>query len=142
MSDLNQLITEYHDSFKKLTTEFGQKFPSLFTHIFDKYANLNSITFYAYANFFNDGDPCPFNICTYQFQITWGPNNTKITLNEDAWGKEEDFDDVIYTDLWNMIYQILKKIPDNVVQTIFGDDVQVTINKNGTVDSSYYGKHD
>lgn len=141
---IQDLITQYNDIEAKLKNISDEDFSGLFTGFFEAHPNVSAMTFYAYAAFFADGDPTPFYIRTYSYEIEFvDGKNGKIFEDYDdenlvEIGIKQEEQDSIYVNF----SIILNNIPDFIVQKLFGSDVSITIKRDGKVSSEYYGQHD
>lgn len=129
LEKINQELQVFNERKKLLIKELQEQFPVMFKELFDKYPNAESISWNQYTPYFNDGDECIFSVHNDNLEVN---NQQSWDLDEDSevYGEfeaiEEDFKTVLQT------------IPDDFYRDLFGDHVQVTINKNGTIDTEEY----
>ena len=102
--------------------------------IFTAYPFVEKVTWTQYANYFCDGGPCSF----YVYYDSCNIND------------EEKFYDLSSDDVEKLpIYQateslcrFLDRLDSDLMKHAFGDDQQITVHRDGTIENNYYGNHD
>jgi len=122
----------------------GEVFVEHFKPFFDKYPEVDGITWTQYTPYFNDGEPCVFDVhetVIVSEQIACG-NHPEIS--------EEDFykDDYQHEyavsirykatskameDMDNDLHKFTNGIPSDIYLSVFGDHVKVFISRHGGV---------
>lgn len=100
----------------------------LFTDFFTANPEVEAIRWTQYAPAFNDGDPCVFSIHEPMVRLS-GEEDFK-----DSWDIRDSHKTVV--DSLNVLYGTLQEL-EQVFQTIFGDDSEVTIDRAGNVEQDY-----
>jgi molybdopterin converting factor small subunit len=137
-----------------LVEQLRKEFPAMFKELFEQSEVINSFTWRAYTTYFNDGDTCTFSVhCDYPDingenidDLEWYDWRYKyyakgdqsyanlMTENPEINGKECEV-------LYNFI-DILTSIPEDFMLDLFGDHVEVTLNRDGTINVESYTDHD
>jgi hypothetical protein len=141
MSKLKSMVDDFNVQKKTFMKKMSDSFVTELLLEAKKIEGLKSIRWTQYAPYFNDGEACTFSVYESEFQI------------------EDDED---YYDIWSIKYhaeqkkkpvfagleelKVLKStidsIPNEVMEDMYGDGVQVTINvETGEVDVQDY-EHD
>jgi len=94
-------------------------------YLFNENKNLQSFGFHCYTPYFNDGDECIYRVCTEEPDIN-GTNGYEIYDNEEL------------TQLQAKVSAMLTKFEDSDYKEMFGDHVQVTVNRDGSTDTDHY----
>lgn len=149
-------LKTFNDKKKALVEELRKDFPSLIKPLLEQSQLIESISWTQYTPYFNDGDECTFSSHAADFGIN---GHSFIDGSDDSehgnfWDKEVyDYSDRNYRKIPNSKYiphegeimnglsDILSEIPDEFYKDLFGDHVEVTIFKDGTIDVSEYN-HD
>lgn len=120
------------DQQKKSTLEIIRNdFPIIIKPILEKY-NLKSISFTGFTPYFNDGNSCTYSANTsYPTVIKY--NDEEITDEYYAKGNDK----IMYRE----IVDTLQLIPDNFYEELFGNHVEIIINRDGSISTSEY-EHD
>lgn len=117
--------------------------------LFEKYPKCDSFTLVAYVDYFCDGDPCEFHYAEYYSKV----NNRRF--NPDCFprssGKtyfENDEDKAYYKEnLWirdavSDFWEIIHDIPSEIIQSIYGDHISITFNRDGSTKVEDFREHD
>lgn len=140
------------DKLVKIKEEFLEKlrkqFPNLLKTLFDKSDKIESIGWTQYTPWFNDGDACTFSVHTDCLYIN---GEYDEDIEELDWripyylkghkDYQNVFEDNPKADLefYNQVEEFkefLGSIPDDIYLDLFGDHVEVTVYKNGSIDVS------
>lgn len=119
-------FTAFAEKKKALSDELKKDFPAILKPLFDKYPSVEKIRWTQYTPYFNDGDECTFSA-----------NVWDIAINDDEMyeGAEENSQPA------DEFSAALKEIPSEMLKDIFGDHVEVTIKRDGTIETEEY-EHD
>jgi hypothetical protein len=133
-----------------LTKQLQHDFPKLFTPLFEQSKRINSFGWQQYTPYFNDGDECIFR-CNSDYLDINGVNEDDADNDDNAnfvqkeiWqGKRVPNPnyDANEAEIFEQIKKILKAIPDEFYKELFGDHVEVTVNRDGTIETEEY-EHD
>lgn len=96
--------------------------------IFEKYPDLNQFGWRQYTPYFNDGDAC-----TFRAQI----DHYSILLEDGRWGNDDELteeEEAMTKDVSDMLYSI----GEYNLEDIFGNHVEITVRRNGRVDTEDY----
>lgn len=147
MTNFSNKIKKYTELFQEIKEDAKEQFSSLFNEFFIKYSDIKSVTFYAYSNYFSDGDSTPFYIRTYNYDVTF-TNDKSRQVCEEYYDIDDDDEDIQFLEkelsfaIHDDFSAILNNIPDEIVESSFGSDVEVTVWRDGTIHSKHYGDHD
>jgi hypothetical protein len=126
---VKQRVAEIEAKRSEMLKDLQQEFPDLLKGAFEKHPTVESVACRQYTPYFNDGDECTFGASLGYDDIYV---NGKNYWDE---GKEE-------RDLVKPMYQdfatILLEIPEEFYKDLFGDHVEVKINRDGTVETEEY----
>ena len=114
---------------ESMNQELKSHFPSFILPIMLRSESINSIAFTAYAPYFNDGEACEYAV------------NTSYLIVNGSWEGEDSLAEEDKP-LLKEITSILDKIPVGTYRDIFGDNIMVTVNRDGTLSVSNYVDHD
>lgn len=164
----NLLKIEYD----KMKEEFLDKSKIAFKDIFSEFFNNNpeveNFSFKEYTVYFNDGDTCYFSVYSDAESIDINGINeyddedeseeTFVTCiecgNEESsdvkfcpscgteFPKVEKTESLDYDKAREEVSSLLSIFDEDMMQEIFGDHVEVTINRDGSVDINEYTNHD
>lgn len=123
---------------KELTDQLRKEFPALLAPLFEKYPGVKNVRWTQYTPYFNDGDTCEFsaNVSYAELNFDSGrdedeeeENETKQPEIEVPEKAEDEFQDV------------LTSIDESFYKDLFGDHVEVIVNRDGTIETEEY-EHD
>ncbi len=137
---------------EKLANEGEDALKEAFKELFDKHPRLESVTWVQYTPYFNDGDPCYFSVHDFDASIS-EPEETEGPGDEDEEEDENDEEDEdLYDDdysygerlsalsrssdpelqkLAEAVSELNGDIPDDVLESVFGDHCKVTATRDG-----------
>ena len=125
---LGKTITQYYDAKKTLSKIIQEQLNACYQEIFDKYPIVETFAWRQYTPYFNDGEECTFGV------------NTEPDINgKDSYDCEKGSDEAKASD---DVESLLESIPTEIMEDIFGNHVEVTVNRDGTVEISAYDDHD
>jgi len=157
MSVVEQIKAELEAFNKKkqdLVEQLRKKFPTMFKDLFEQSEIINSFTWRAYTTYFNDGDTCTFSVhCDYPDingenidDLEWYDWKVKYYLKgEERFQNLLEENPQINIKESKIIYDfidILESIPEDFMLDLFGDHVEVTLNRDGTINVESYEDHD
>ena len=131
----------------KLKTFGKEAFSEAFAQFFADNPRIDGITWHQYTPYFNDGDACTFGVgevcLTSESLAAEFPDNVEEYMGDFAlyepWaqrnGDEEKNDVGRAYEAFNPIWG---EIPEAVLESVFGDHVQVTIKSDGTIEVDDY----
>lgn len=103
--------------------------------IFDKYPLLNSFGWVEYTDYYCDGDPCEFAVHAdpdYGLELNgFNPNVDEDEDESDVW-----WDDNCAKEVSKLIYSV-----DDILESLYGDHVKVTINRDGSSTTEDFSDH-
>lgn len=114
---------------KELTSELQKKFPELFKDFFAKHEWVEKFKWRQYTPYFNDGDECVFGV---------SHNYSSLEINE-----VDYYDDTVYGKedkqaIYKELAEIMQSVPEEFYKDLFGDHMEVTVNKDGTIETEEY----
>lgn len=137
-----ELLKEFAELEKKKTEFFKRikktaSLSEIFGFLFEKYPNLEAFRFRCYTPYFNDGDPCTYTVDTYP-DLLFRDRVVVYNNDEDSDGwtssdscySSDDSSDktaVKVKKIHNEIEKYLSSIPEDIIEGIFGDHVEITI---------------
>ncbi|HTF81278.1 MAG TPA: hypothetical protein VL947_06125 [Cytophagales bacterium] len=122
LEQVKQKIQEIQSKKNDLVKYLEADFFLLLKPIFEKSeGKLHSLKWTQYTPYFNDGDECTLRV-----------NTDYLYVNG-----EEECPDELY-DLVEQASTILQEIPDELMQDIFGDHVEVTVYSDGKIGIEEY----
>lgn len=119
-------LTAFNEKKVALTETLRKDFPSLLAPLFDANPSVEKISWTQYTPYFNDGESCEF--CAQTDYI--------IINGEDKYDSEN-----IEKSVFVSFSSVLESIPYEFYLELFGDHVEITIKKDGTIKVDEY-EHD
>lgn len=148
----DSLIESLHEVKEQARKSGKELLQQAFGDIFEKYPEVQSVRWAQYTPYFNDGAACVFGIDNFQVLLS----APKVPAEEPEEPYDEDENDVDeddgWVDLWSVssgkllskealdvLSKMEKQLTDNaeIVETIFGNDCQVTVSRESTTVDSY-----
>lgn len=141
---IEELVANYTAAHKAMVDTCSANFAGFFQEVFDKFSTVESFSFVGYVPYFCDGDPCQYSVNDYRFDITLmnGKTGTCGDYYEDEEIEELEMNVKELDELYKEIQKSLNKIPDDIIESIYGSDNRVTVHRDGKVESEHYGDHD
>lgn len=125
--DIKAIEDQIEELRKSMAVRGKEIFAAETAALFEKFPAMETFAWRQYTPYFNDGDTCYFRACIDNDSIfingRWG-NNCELTDEEEPMAKE----------ISDMLYSIGS---DNLEQ-IFGDHMEITVHRNGRVDTEGY----
>jgi hypothetical protein len=111
-------------------------FKPFFTELFEKYPTVQVVRWNQYTPHFNDGDPCTFSvgsISASEVALKDMPEEDRHDTGSESW--KESYNDRKTDKAAQAVYEVETLFHDieEVLNTAFGDGVEVTIERNGEV---------
>lgn len=177
MSNIDNLVNKYNKEKEKVEKQVQKEFIPVITDLLAKSDLIESIGWTQYTPYFNDGEPCTFDVNTYDLLINGDWEYETEELNETIYKEietEEELQSVIEEnersgrtenswykqpvigtshsfpndsfnskehDLLEEIKKVIQSVPDEIMESMFGDHVKVTIFKDGTTETEEYDHH-
>lgn len=144
-------IKEKIESIKKqkeeLVNQLKNDFAPMLKPLFDKTnGKITSIGWNQYTPYFNDGDECMFSV-NFDYLNINGKNEYDIDSldwrikyyleGNEKYPLQEEWDLELFGFV-NEFKELLNSIDDDFYKDLFGDHVEVTVNADGTVETSEY----
>jgi len=107
---IKEQVAEFKEKRAALIAELDKDFGVIFIPLFEKYPDIESISWTQFSPYFNDGEECTFSVHNDFIDIDGTVDSTLA---------EEEFSD------------LLKSIPDDFYEDLFGNHVRVILLKNG-----------
>jgi hypothetical protein len=151
MKKLEEYIDIYNKVRKDLTDNVNTLLKEEFITFFNENQKITALGWTQYPPHFNDGDACLFSVHELQYSTNW-TNFDELEESLRTYGYEEEEEGV--TPLWqdgedNKAPQSIKtlvilknKVPNGIMQDVFGDDVRVFITREAIKIEDYSGNHD
>lgn len=127
---VKQRVAEIEAKRQEMLKDLQQEFPELLKPVFEKYPTVEKVKWRQYTPYFNDGDECTFGTRM---------DYDDLDINGTNFWDEEERDNVKET--YKAFADVLKEIPEEFYKDLFGDHVEVTIKRDGTVETEEYS-HD
>ena len=161
-------IAEIEEKKQSMLAELQKEFPSILAPFFEANTSIQSIGWSQYTPYFNDGEECVFSTnidMDYGLRINGEgiDDSSLLTISlysapkflakdgsyerwiekypDDAIDPIKDADQLALYLSIKEIVDTLSSIPDEFYKSLFGDHVEVTINRDGSVEKEEY-EHD
>ncbi len=124
--NIMELVAQYNELRKKMVDNLEESLKTAFNEILANQEEITSVSWTQYTPYFNDGDTCTFWV-----------NSDSLYLNGEDYEEMEETPVVekTSTEISNLLYEI----PDDLLQSVFGDHVKVTFTKDkGFTTEEYY----
>jgi hypothetical protein len=122
LDNCNKAIDDYKSKMAELTGEVTKHFSRTIVALMQTGNNIESIRWVQYTPYFNDGETCYFGVYADELDIN----------DKDYY---DIFDNLSYSDqtIINNITNIIESTPEEIMQSMYGDHVKITIKRNGDV---------
>ena len=149
-----KILSELKESFKETAEKV---FKEVTKDLFESVPELESISWNQYVPTFNDGDPCEFTKSNLYFILDDKySDSVNKEVDEEEFESDDEYEDhtTIYSIENNINVEMKSRklmrkfnddifeseIFDEVLETLFGSDVTITINRDGKMTKeNYYG---
>jgi hypothetical protein len=125
-------IAAFDEKRKQLCEELQKQFPDLFKDFFAKHEWVEKFQWRQYTPYFNDGDECVFGVSNDYSSLEI---NGVDYYDDSVYGIEDK--KAVYAELSD----ILQSVPDEFYKDLFGDHMEITVNRDGTIEKEEY-EHD
>jgi hypothetical protein len=124
LDEVKALIASFETQRKELVEKLGPAFGSIFQPFLAKYPEVDNVYFTAYTPYFNDGDPCQYNV--HDLYYTVDGDDEFSSYGDDE--RTMDFKEVC---------NVFGSIPDEIIEQLF-DEGKITITRDGVDHEEYY----
>lgn len=132
-------MAAFDEKRKELTAQLKKDFPALLAPLFDKYPGVKNVRWTQYTPYFNDGDSCEFSTNAAYADLNWDGEEEDEDDEEEETTKTEEAE--VPEGAEDEFQEVLSSIDDSFYKDLFGDHVEVIVNRNGTIDIEEY-EHD
>lgn len=127
---------------EQLRTESKSAFTEGSKDFFERYPNLDSFGWTQYTPYFNDGEPCEFQVRA--------DNDWDLRINGERPGESDQWEYIPGTyekthiahpelhDVADELSEFIYAIPEEAMKSMFDDHVTVTVHRSGEVETEYY----
>lgn len=144
-------IRELKSEFDRLVEETGRPlFVELMQPIFEKFPEIEAVRWNQYVPGFNDGDPCVFSVSEPEVSFV-DKAGDQVDDRTDEEREEDGDEEVGWHGAWservknvkglrNRIEDACEELQEleDVCEKVFDSNAQITIYRDGTVESDYY----
>lgn len=136
--ELHEMRRQYEE---KLENEGEAAVKELFKEFFEANPRVESVKWTQYTPYFNDGDTCTFGVNEMYLGLNAGPGEDDEDAEEQD---DDDYEDDDGMSAWSLsrsenpemkaLGEALKGlhvIPDDVMESVFGDHVRIIATRNG-----------
>lgn len=121
---------------KELTEQLRKDFPALLAPLFEKYPSVKNVYWTQYTPYFNDGDTCEFSA-----NVSYAELNHEIDQDEeddDEENETEKSEVELPENAEDEFQEVLSSIDESFYKDLFGDHVEVIVNRDGTIETEEY----
>lgn len=123
LEKIKTLLAAHEAAKKELTAELRTEFPKLFGSAFELNPEVETVAFNQYTPYFNDGDECIFSA-----------NVDPLLIN----GRDYYDTDKFPKSVFQQFEAVLSQVPEEFLKQLFGDHVEVTVKKDGSIEIEGY----
>tara|TARA_R110000868_G_scaffold9099_1_gene46036 strand:+ start:1058 stop:1450 length:393 start_codon:yes stop_codon:yes gene_type:complete len=127
IEQIKQTLEDFAEKKRVFIEQLRQEFPGILAPLFQNSDELESISWTQYTPYFNDGDECTFRCNCGDLMINGEYYSTNVS---------EETKQVVFE-----MEEVLRSIPDEFYRELFGEHVEVTCNRDGTISVGEY-EHD
>ena len=149
MTKIEELKQKFQEKQKAFQDHLKEVFFECAKDIFNSRPDLESFGWVQYTPYFNDGEECVFRVYDDRISINGADEYNDEhgffdSCREEVWSTEvggripNESHNPKNQDLLDSICSLVESLDDNVAKAIFGDHVEVTIHKDGTVNTEGY----
>lgn len=132
-------MAAFDEKRKELTAQLKKDFPALLAPLFEKYPGVKNVRWTQYTPYFNDGDPCEFSTNAGYADLNWDGGEDEEDDEETETVKAETVE--VPEGAEDEFQEVLASIDDSFYKDLFGDHVEVTVSRDGTINVEEY-EHD
>lgn len=125
-------LKEAYDT--KLAEEGEAAVKDLFKELFDKHPALQAVEWRQYTPYFNDGDPCYFRVGEFEADFDGYEEDEE---DEDSVEEEATEAVVDYDAINEAVGELESELPEDVLESVFGDHVRIKATREGFEVSEY-----
>ncbi len=131
-------MAAFDEKRKELTAQLKKDFPALLAPLFEKYPGVKNVRWTQYTPYFNDGDACEFSTNAGYADLNWD-GEEEDDEDDDEETETTNTDEVeVPEEAEDEFQEVLSSIDDSFYKDLFGDHVEVTVNRDGTIDVEEY----
>lgn len=133
-------MAAFDEKRKELTAQLKKDFPALLAPLFEKYPGVKNVRWTQYTPYFNDGDPCEFSTNAGYADINWDGEDDEDDEEEENEEAETTKAEAVEVpeEAEGEFQDVLSSIDDSFYKDLFGDHVEVTVKRDGTIDVEEY----
>lgn len=125
---------------KELTEQLRKDFPALLAPLFEKYPGVRNVYWTQYTPYFNDGDTCEFSANVSYAELNHDGSSDEDDDEEES-GEIKKQENEVPEKAEDEFQHALTSIDESFYKDLFGDHVEVIVNRNGTIETEEY-EHD
>lgn len=133
---IKQSIKEFDEKRKELVEQLKKDFPALLAPLFEKYPGVKNVRWTQYTPYFNDGDSCEFSTNAGYADLNWDGSEDEEDDEETETTKAEVVE--VPDEAEDEFQEVLASIDDSFYKDLFGDHVEVTVSRDGTINIEEY----
>ena len=137
LGETSASLIEKLDKIKKEYQQLaGRAISEGLAELFERFPKFQSVGWRQYAPSFNDGDPCVFSAHVDSYSLFVNGVNPDYGSDE----YEEDFEltEAEHERIAKAASKLLSAVDEQVLRSMFGDGVEVTIHRDGKVETEDY----
>lgn len=142
-SKLDTLIENFNEQKELLKKQARGLFLEAAQELFEAYPELESFGWKQYTPYFNDGDACTFSV-HYPIINGWDQDYGYFVAeggHEDESRELTVSEQLVLKKLTKPVEYLIGKLPEEIMQEVFGDHIIVKITRDGVIDTEEYN-HD
>jgi len=129
IDNIKAKIQDIDNQRKALIEEIRKDFFPILKPVFDKYPDAQKVSWRQYTPYFNDGDECIFGM---------HGGYDSIDINGVDYYNDENYEKPEKKEMFNEFADTLGAISEEFYKDLFGDHVEVTILRNGEIETEEY----
>ena|SRR5690242_20398427 len=124
---------------KELTEQLRKDFPALLAPLFEKYPGVKNVYWTQYTPYFNDGDTCEFSANVSYAELNHDADCDDDEEDEEGVTSERKKEEIeVPENAEDEFQEVLISIDESFYKDLFGDHVEVTVNRDGTIETEEY----
>lgn len=134
-------MAAFDEKRKELTAQLKKDFPALLAPLFEKYPGVKNVRWTQYTPYFNDGDACEFSTNAGYADLNYDVREEDEDEDEDETEEIKSEDTAapeVPEEAEGEFQDVLSSIDDSFYKDLFGDHVEVIVNRDGTIDVEEY----
>lgn len=133
LTNLTNLIETFNAQKKVVQDQAKSLFLEASKELFDEFPELVSFGWEQYAPYFNDGDPCHFSVYADYPTINGYDTGCDRFVDSDEETEPTAAMESLFKNVKTPIAKLINTLPYDIMQQVFGDDLRVTITREGKV---------